>query len=311
MGAAYYIYSDIIDYFDYDVVTLIESKYDQPTQFPTVTFCSLKKNIYDSWYPLALPTFIAFKNEYYYKGIDSANHFESFYTVQYGKCFRFNSGKNMTNHTIPIKNSTYGGQLDSFNLLVYAPEGLAVWVHNRTSPPKIELNNGGPLNDPIRISPGLFNNIAIERIEESKLEEPYNPCLKDVTTFTKNKTIIDYFLTRNESYSQEKCLDLCFEVYYVNEKPCKCNHTDLGNVWNICAFSLFEITEIVLEIIFVMCGKSFEHDFEINKCKEETAVSRLKDQFDEMHVQLAKHELLIDSLCIENNRRIQKSSTDL
>ena len=45
IGASYYIYSDIIDYFNYEVITVIESKYDQPTQFPTITFCSLKKNI--------------------------------------------------------------------------------------------------------------------------------------------------------------------------------------------------------------------------------------------------------------------------
>ncbi len=402
IGASYYIYSDIIDYFNYEVVTVIESKYDQPTQFPTITFCSLKKNIYNSFFPLSPPSFIAFKNEYYtWNGIDPSNHFESFYTVQYGKCFRFNSGKNMSNHSIPIKNSTYGGQLDSFKLTIHAPEGLAVWIHNISSQPKIETNNGGQLNDPIKISPSIYNNIAIERIEESKLEEPYNPCLKDATSFTKNKTIINYLMRENQSYSQEKCLDLCIALFYLNEKPCKCNHSDLGSVWDICDkkdhfctmnykdnftknilvemcsnycplecdsisfestvhtymfdngrlwsinqshinvfykslkyfsiqqkaktkpeqlvsnlggylglfvglsfVSLFEITEVVLEVFFVLCGKRTQHVYEINQSKED--IFALKNQLEEIHVKLNKHELRMDILYTENNRRIEK-----
>jgi hypothetical protein len=47
------------------------------------------------------------------------NNFKVNLNQDYGKCFRFNSGKNLSNHSIPTKNSTIGGRNDflkvSFN----------------------------------------------------------------------------------------------------------------------------------------------------------------------------------------------------
>ena len=36
---------------------------------------------------------------------DMQNHFESYTDTAYGKCYRFNSGKNISNQSIPIKTS--------------------------------------------------------------------------------------------------------------------------------------------------------------------------------------------------------------
>ena len=38
-GAIIYIYSDLVDYLNYDVVTTVKTEYDPPTEFPTVSFC--------------------------------------------------------------------------------------------------------------------------------------------------------------------------------------------------------------------------------------------------------------------------------
>jgi len=38
--SSYYTFATIINYFKYDVVTKIESVYEQPMIFPTITFCS-------------------------------------------------------------------------------------------------------------------------------------------------------------------------------------------------------------------------------------------------------------------------------
>ena len=40
--ASVYIYRGIMAYYNYEVVTLIKQDYGQPTEFPAITFCSLK-----------------------------------------------------------------------------------------------------------------------------------------------------------------------------------------------------------------------------------------------------------------------------
>ena len=69
---------------------------------------------------------------------------------------------------------------------------------------------------------------------ESKLDEPYNNCLKDVSKFKKNKTLIDLFSTKNRTYSQEDCFDLCFDLFYIKENPCQCIEAELGSVIAKC-----------------------------------------------------------------------------
>jgi hypothetical protein len=223
-AASLYIFYDLVDYFNYEVVTTVKTEYDQPTEFPTVSFCSELSHLYDK-FNIQIRSSV-FSSD---TGVsdDPDNHYESFISPYYGKCFRFNSGKNMTNHSIPIKNSTSGGEFDFYQLVIYAPYGLLVWIQNKSSIPKIHRKK-------IHLSPGLLNYIEVERTFESKLEEPYNNCLKDVSYFKKNKTLIDYFLNRSLSYSQENCLDLCFNLFYIQENPCECKESELGNVFEEC-----------------------------------------------------------------------------
>jgi gas vesicle protein len=164
----------------------------------------------------------------------------------------------MTNHTIPIKNSTFGGEYDAYYLSIYAPLGIKVWVHNKSTLPKIE-------RDMIFASSGFFTHIAVERTFESKLEEPYSRCLKDVSKFEKNKKLIDYFLNRNLLYSQTACLDLCVDLFYINENPCGCKQAELGAVFEKC----FKIAE---NNSFVGCTWLYRSNFTKNqlvgKCSE-------------------------------------------
>ena len=223
-AAVYYIVNDVVDFYNYEVVTSVKTEYDQPTEFPTISFCGLQ------------PT------DYFGRGIsgifssdegvlnDPNNHYEQFISPlcgKCGKCYRFNSGKNMTNYSIPIKNSNFGGFYDFYDLSIFAPNGLLVWIHNKSSITNIERNH-------ILVSADTKSYIAVERTFESKVEEPYNNCLKDVSKFKKNETLINYFLNRNLSYSQENCLDLCFDLFYIKENPCNCKQAELGNVFEKC-----------------------------------------------------------------------------
>jgi hypothetical protein len=213
------------------VVTEIKHEYDQPSEFPTITICSLKLYHFDENNLTELITIAGFSYDYSLKE-DFDNHFELINTT-IGTCLRFNSGRNVISNSIPIKNSTFGGQFDSFSMAIDSPDDLAVWIHNKTSPPKIELGNGDG-DDPINIMPGFQTNLAIEKIVDHKLEEPYNNCIRNVSKFKKNKTIIDFMLNNGQSYSQIKCINICFDLKYIDNNSCNCTSALLGKVWLNC-----------------------------------------------------------------------------
>ena len=232
-GASYYIFSDIAQYLNYEVVSLVKYQYEQPTEFPTVTFCSYSKKYFDNKNISQL--IISTHLNYDFSLINSLeDDFESFLSESYGKCFRFNSGKNLKGNPIPIKNSTLGGYDDSFRLEIKAPTGLIVWIHNRTAPPRVENYNKFS-HIPIFVSPEIRSFLVIDKILNFKLDMPFNKCFKNVTTeFDKNKTIIDYLNSMNETYSQIKCFELCFELKYIESNMCNCKNTKLGSVWIDC-----------------------------------------------------------------------------
>ena len=128
--SCYYVYNSILAYNEYKVVTVIESVYEKTRQFPTISFCS--NRFYSFGFEpldqLIQPNKCSFGYDYNCSKI-SRNYFELF-SVWYGYCYRFNSGKNKTGHSIPKYNSNIGGKDDSFSLDIYAPDGLEIWIHN-------------------------------------------------------------------------------------------------------------------------------------------------------------------------------------
>ena len=144
----YYTYIGIVEYYKYQVVTEIKNEYDQPSEFPTITICSLKLYYFDDKNLSDIIQYASFS--YDYSLGDEENFKDNFELLNttVGTCLRFNSGLNSRLEQIPIKNSTFGGQFDSFALAIKSPDGLAVWIHNRTSPPMITLGSGDG-DDPI------------------------------------------------------------------------------------------------------------------------------------------------------------------
>lgn len=65
------------------------------------------------------------------------------------------------------------------------------------------------------------------------LDEPYNNCIKNVSLSLANKTLIDYILNANTSYSQRECNNLCINLFLLEKSNCGCNST-LGNAYKDC-----------------------------------------------------------------------------
>ena len=68
------------------------------------------------------------------------NFFIGYEDSEFGTCIRFNSGKNMLGHSVPLLNSTIGGMDDSL-LLVTISTDFLVWVHDSKKPVKKEFKN--------------------------------------------------------------------------------------------------------------------------------------------------------------------------
>jgi len=257
----------INSYFDFETVTKIETKFEQPLQFPTISFCPYLGGELNIFYNLSLNQII--KDCWQNLDKDCAKnpdkYFEQFKSPFHGKCFRFNSGKNESNHLIPFFFSALGGRDDSFYLKLNKTTDLWLWVHNVSSPPKFNLYNNH-LGNSILISANTQTQIIIDKIIEKKLGLPYNQCYLNVNEFPNNKTIIDYISqTINETYKQTNCLELCYDVNYLKENPCNCSNTSIGQVWEDC-FNVKEKSNLA-GCIFNDKLKFFRESV-LDKCKD-------------------------------------------
>lgn len=103
-GCTYYVYKSVLDFLSYETDTKISSITEIVQQFPTVSLCSY----YNSSFQFQ-PLSIAFNFQDITK--DWKNHFEVYNDTRYGQCYRFNSGRNFTGHSIPIKFTTSIGNI--------------------------------------------------------------------------------------------------------------------------------------------------------------------------------------------------------
>jgi hypothetical protein len=219
-GSIYYVVLNILDYLQYETTTSIFTINEQEAEFPTVSFCREGDLNFD----FKLLYFI-FKNEDLINKWQ--NHFESYIDSTYGKCYRFNSGKNMLNQIIPIKRSI-SGLNEGFWLNLYYNStfddlSLVIYIHNHTQMPTTIFNKAR------FIQSGTINFFNIKRIFDQKLEFPYNDCYKNVSKSEyHNQTIIDYLNNeKKREYTQKDCLYLCRNLKYKEINPCNYNFDDL------------------------------------------------------------------------------------
>jgi len=162
------------------------------------------------------------------------NHIESYQDLVYGQCYRFNSGSNMSNESIPIKKLKTSGLDDGFWLDIRSKsesesDSLVVFIHNYTQIPATIYNRGR------FISNDSNNYLIIKRIYEQKLELPYNDCYKNISQFLflYNQTIIDYIKSKKREYSQKECIYLCRNLKFIEFNYCKCKLQSYDHeIWN-------------------------------------------------------------------------------
>jgi len=252
-ASIYYLILNALNYLSYDTITSISTINEDKSQFPVISICNTMREINDTSLVNNLKL-VRFDfnsdnllNEY-------KSHLELYTDSSYGTCYRFNSGKNMLNQTIPVKFSKSNGYDDGFIFSFYFNTisdygSLRVYIHNETFKPTTIANKGYTFGS------GCYNFYIINRVYDQKLEYPYNNCYKRVDEHAKNKTIIDYIKNKNWSYTQNECYRLCKNLKFIELNPCECYLNDLN----------VEIRKKCSEKID--CVKNYSSNFDsINQC---------------------------------------------
>ena len=210
----YLVISSIIEFLKYDTNTSIRTITEKDPKFPVVSFCPTGDLNYVSIAELW------FNNEYFNSNSSEwADHFEIFHDSSFsGGCYRFNSGMNMKNEKLLIKKSKRSGYDNGFYIGFKSDsKSFYVSIHNQT------INHSTIYDKGHYISVGSRNYFIVKRFYDIKLEYPYNECLKEVSNFNRNKTIIDFLKKKNSDYSLKECIRLCVNLKYIEKNPCHCS----------------------------------------------------------------------------------------
>lgn len=246
---------NVTAYLSYEIVTKIDTIYETQSQFPTLSFCntatfttSLEKIILHCQFNSNNDCFVNYKK-----------YFEEFTDSIYGRCFRFNSGRTLSNESIGILHSTAGGIAYGLkiDLDIEMPQGydfgeLAISIHNHTSQ-KLNL-----FNREFYLSTGSYNIITIERVFNEKLAAPYGSCLKDCSFFAHNHSIINIIKEINLVYSQKDCLIICINQNILEKSNCGCL-ADIKEVQTKCVYQWFETS---LNDTIKNCTRDFIEKFQ-------------------------------------------------
>jgi len=175
----------------------------------------------------------------------TADDFSWFYIMDFGNCFRFNSGFELSGKRTKIKKVNKAGTWSAFKVDLFLENsndliglsnsnGIRVYVDNSTDFPT-------SYSDGIDLMPGTSANVIIKKHFSEKLPKPYSDC-DLVSGSTHDSELYKSIIARNKTYKQKDCMFLClqkdimkncqcYDLWYdqidTETKPCL-NETDIG-----------------------------------------------------------------------------------
>jgi hypothetical protein len=242
----------INDYLSFDVITLFKVNYEKQLAFPSVGICNL--DIFTTDYsqrtianltknpPQPVPKNIKYwvklisnyDNLNYDKKLfgfnltefllncmfngnlcDLSQDFEHYYDLNYGNCFRFNSGRN-SEQKITYKPSQLNGlHLEFFvgdpsqntNFLSF-DTGFVIYIDNH--------GLDSTSIEGIKLAGGYATNIILNKYTISQIPKPYSECTSDLNTIDSygsecyKKT---FSFSKKNTYSFMDCYSMCFQKY--------------------------------------------------------------------------------------------------
>ena len=78
------------------------------------------------------------------------------------------------------KTVSSAGRNNGLTLVLNEEKGVNIWIHNNSRLP-LDIENNNDLNEnTIAATANYSTNLILTRIENERLEQPYNDCLKDL-----------------------------------------------------------------------------------------------------------------------------------
>jgi hypothetical protein len=157
--------------------------------------------------------------------------FEYYYDIMYGKCYRYNSGKNMNGESTSKKQITTNGLLNGLQIELFVgradqndkafsiDNGINLFIESKV----VESQSA----EGIRISPGSNYYISLSKYSMSHLPKPYSDCTAGLDRPELSDNIFfRNLIANNQTYTESLCRFNCFQKYLGD----KCNCKDLFTV---------------------------------------------------------------------------------
>ncbi len=203
------------DFYQYTVITKIESVNENPMTLPAVTLCLATYPSYTTNATLSEALFEC-------KIGETTCDFKDFYSFRIRSsfsnnittCYVLNRGRNSSGHSIEIKSIRTTGPNSGFLLRFYLPTEHFLFYY--INDPYVE-----PSSNEIEkfLLPGSFISLKLEKSVETKLEFPFNNCRERMNL--PETPLVRQLSEANITYRQVNCLELCvqnFVQHYAREQ---------------------------------------------------------------------------------------------
>jgi len=201
------VQENMSEYYQYTVITKIESLNESPMTLPAVTLCltSLKGSFLpinatlDSYLYncFIFQTECGFKDFYYFRTRLRMN-----ITNKEVICYVLNGGRNSTGHSKEIISTNTTGPDSGIDLRFYLPKDHILFYYISDSyvqPTSFEIVKFG--------LPGTTETLRLEKTVETKLEFPFNNCWNRINL--PDSHLVRKLSETNISYRQLNCFELC------------------------------------------------------------------------------------------------------
>ena len=260
----YFMINTILNYFNYEITSKINISYERMLSFPIVTICNVNpfatNYINQKLQFLFNTTSPSFQLFYLSKSLanqmtdrnlngpgikdiiiycqfsmvkcDLDADFEHYYDINYGNCYRFNSGKNMNGTQVNQKYTFKSGQFGSLDIeffigsasenqnILSKLNGFVIFITNYT------LDSS--YTEGIQISPGYSTAISLNKYSIVKQPKPYSQCIDDLTNIDSyDSALFRKFFSLNQTYHYSNCELLCFQKYLKNNCQCQTTLVDV------------------------------------------------------------------------------------
>ena len=165
------------------------------------------------------------------------------YMYDFGSCYQFNTGKDLSGNSLPIKKSYISGDKSGLYLELYAggdgesiyslqpDSGMVVFIHNQSSKPVV--------SEGIRLKQNSLINIIMKKVFTQREPDPYSDC-QDLNDFKFNKTLYNAIIESGSSFKQKLCFDLCLQQVIIK----KCGCYDLKYLKILSVGSCLNLTQL-------------------------------------------------------------------